>query len=175
MNALILPTSMTMGLLSFALIARWYLWPALRALPRNDALTALVLVHAFRYIGLAFLIEGVTARALDPRFAVPAACGDLAAAVLALIAVAALRRGWASAAALTWLFNVVGTLDLLNAVFRGLRYTEDAHLGATYFIPALIVPALLVTHALIFLLQTRPEHGADRGGAAADRRRVGLA
>ena len=46
---------------------------------------------------------------------------------------------------------------MLNALYRGFRYTPDAHLGATYFIPAVIVPALLVTHFIVFKLLFRPE------------------
>ena len=54
-------------------------------------------------------------------------------------------------------FNIEGFLDLLNALFQGLRYTPDGHLGATYFIPALIVPALLVTHVMVFVLLLRTD------------------
>jgi hypothetical protein len=55
---------------------------------------------------------------------------------------------------LIWLFNLVGTLDLINAMFQGLRY--DAQLGAAYYIPTVAVPALFVSHAMIFaMLLTR--------------------
>ena len=53
---------------------------------------------------------------------------------------------------LVWVFNVEGTLNLLNAVTQGLRYTEDWALGATYFIPAVVVPALLVSHVMVFMI-----------------------
>ena len=153
MTNLLLPISIVMGLACWGLIARWYLLPWLRSRSLVDALTPLLLLNAFRYVGLAFLIPGVTAQALDPRFAMPAAWGDLAAALLALLALLALRRGWSSAGAAVWIFNVFGFLDLINAVTRGLLYTEDGHLGATYFIPVLIVPALLVVHVLVAILQ----------------------
>ena len=48
-----------------------------------------------------------------------------------------------------------GTLDLLNAVTQGLRYTEGGNLGATFFIPQVVVPALLVTHAMVFIILLR--------------------
>ncbi|MEE8225501.1 MAG: hypothetical protein V3R30_01675, partial [Kiloniellales bacterium] len=86
-----------------------------------------------------------------------AAYGDLLAAVLALVALLALRLDWPIAVPLVWIFNIEGTLDLLNAVFQGLRYTPDGHLGATYFIPAVVVPALLVTHAIVFWLLLRKQ------------------
>ena len=154
---LILPLSIVMGLVTYSLIAKWYVMPVLAVLPRPRALVPLLLFHGSRFIGLAFLIPGVTAQALDPRFANPAAYGDLLAAVLALLAIFALRGGWRGAIALVWVFNVEGTLDLVNALTQGLRYTEDGWLGATYFIPAVIVPALLVTHAMIFSILLRRE------------------
>jgi len=84
---------------------------------------------------------------------VPAAYGDLLAALLALLAIAALRMAWAGAIPLVWLFNVEGTLDLVNAFYQGLRH--DVQLGGAYYIPTFVVPALLVTHAMIFAMLMR--------------------
>jgi hypothetical protein len=86
-------------------------------MPRADALMPLLLLHSFRHIGMAFLLPGVTATALDARFAIPAAYGDLLAAVLAFVAILALRQQWAAATPLVWLCNIVGTVDLLNALW----------------------------------------------------------
>lgn len=154
---LILPLSMVLGLTAYGLIAKWYVMPLLLALPRAQALIPLLLFHCFRFIGLAFLIPGVTSQPLDPRFANPAAYGDLLAALLAFLGILALQRGWRTAIALVWVFNVEGTLDLLNAVTQGLRFTENGALGATFFIPAVVVPALLVTHIMIFMILLRGE------------------
>ena len=148
---------MVMGLAVFGFTAKWYVVPALVDVDRKAALTPFLLFHATRYIGLAFLIPGVTAEPLDPRFADPAAYGDLLAAVLALLALLALRLDWPIAVLLVWIFNIEGTIDLLNAVSQGLRYTQDGHLGATYFIPTVVVPALLVTHAIVFWLLLRKQ------------------
>lgn len=145
-----LPISVLMGLLVFGLLARWYAVPWMDSVSRAEALTPILLLHGLRYVGLAFLIPGVTAEPLDPGFAVPAAYGDLAAALLALIALFALRLALPGALLLVWAFNLVGALDLLNALYAGFRLTPDGHLGATYFIPAVVVPVLLVTHALVF-------------------------
>jgi hypothetical protein len=157
MTGIILPLSIVLSLVSHGLIAAWYVMPALAGLPRAKALTPLLLPHTFRHIGMAFLLPGVTAEALDPRFAIPAAYGDLLAALLALLAIIALRLRWTAAMPLVLIFNIEGSLDLLNALYRGFRYIPDGHLGATYFIPAVIVPALLVTHAMVFILLWRPE------------------
>ena len=153
----ILPLSIVLGLLSYSLIAKWHVMPQLVGMPRANALTPHLLLHSFRYIGLAFLIPGVTSEILDSRFAIPAGYGDLLAALLALIAIMALRLRWAMAIPLVWVFNIEGSLDLLNAVYQGFRHVPDGQFGATYFIPAMIVPALLVTHVMIFILLWRHE------------------
>ena len=158
-NEFFLPISIIMGLVVYGFAAKWYVAPALARLDRTSVLAPILLFHGTRYIGLAFLIPGVTAEPLDPRFADPAAYGDLLAAILALVALLALRSNWPVAIPLVWIFNVVGTLDLLNAVFQGLRYTSDGQLGATYFIPTVAVPALLVTHAIVFWLLLRKQTG----------------
>jgi hypothetical protein len=100
---------------------------------------------------LAFLIPGVVSPGLPSAFAYPAAYGDLATAVLALLAIATLpgRLG----IVLVWAFNLLGTADLLNAFYQGNRAGIDPGLqGAAYFIPTLLVPLLLITHGLVFRL-----------------------
>ena len=86
----ILLTSITLGLVAWGLIARVWLVPWLRENPFHKGLVLLTAPHIFRYIGLSFLIVGVTNSPLDPRFANPAAYGDFIAAILALMAVMAL-------------------------------------------------------------------------------------
>ena len=106
-----------------------------------------------------FLVPGMVAEPLPPEFADPAAYGDLAAGVLAIVALVALRGGWRVALPLVWLFNVVGTVDLLHAVIRGFIVDAQANMGAAWFIPTFIVPMLLVTHVMVFarLLRARSE------------------
>ena len=148
-----------MGLVGYGLIAQWYVMPTLRTLPRARALLPLLLFHSFRFVGLAFLIPGVTAQELDPRFANPAAYGDLLAAVLALMAIVALRREWRVAIPLVWIFGVEGTLDLLNALTQGLRYNEPlGMLGATYFIPRGARVASVACHGVRHFIEKRAEH-----------------
>ena len=61
-----------------------------------------------------------------------------------------MRLDWAFSIPLVWIFNIVGTLDLLYAVFQGMRFVPVDQFGAVFFIPAVIVPVLLVTHAIVF-------------------------
>ena len=90
----------------WGIIAAQYLWPALRPLPRSHALRLLLLVHSFRFIGLAFVVPGVVSPDLPPGFARPAAYGDLIAAVLVLVALAGL--GSRFGLGLVWSFNLGG-------------------------------------------------------------------
>ncbi len=136
-----------LSLLAWGVIVGFLLSPWLAKLPQHEALLWLSLPHAFRHVGMVFLVPGMNAQPLPAEFADPAAYGDLASGVLALLAIVALRSRWSAALALVWLFNVVGTLDLANA----LRHVDVAPLfGASWFIPTMLVPLLLVTHFLIF-------------------------
>lgn len=152
---LIIVLSILLGLLADSLIAKWYVMPHVRSLSPAEALSPILLFHSFRYIGLAFLVTGVVSPNLPAEFAVPAAYGDLVAALLALIALAALRLGSTAAIPLVWIFNVEGALDLLYALFQGNRFGIASQLGGGFFIPAVIVPALLVSHFLVFQILLR--------------------
>jgi hypothetical protein len=92
--------------------------------------------------------------ALPRAFANSAAYGDLVAATLALLSLASLPCG--AGVVIAWIFNLWGSADLLNAFYQA----NDAglmagQLGATYFIPTLVVPLLLITHGLAFRILLR--------------------
>jgi len=142
-----------LSFLVYGLVARWYVTPRLAPLPLHAALQPLLVLHALRHLGMVFLVPTVVGPALPAGFAVPAAYGDLLAALLALAALVALRARAPIALPLTWLFNVVGLLDLINAFYQGLR--NDVQLGAAYFIPTFAVPALVITHLMIFRMLVR--------------------
>ena len=104
---------------------------------------------------MVFLVPNVLAQRLPDDFAKPAAYGDLAAGLLALVALIALKQGWSRAQAAVWIFNLVGTLDLINA----LRHVEVVtSFGAAWYIPTMLVPLLLVTHVMIFSRLLKPLH-----------------
>jgi hypothetical protein len=152
--------SVLMSFVAFGLVTKLYIWPRLRALARDDAILPLVLPHTFRFVGLAFLIPGVVSPSLPQAFAVPAAYGDLVAAILAIVSTIALARHARFATLLVWLFNVWGTADLLFAFYQGQfgAQLDPRMLGAAFFIPTAIVPPLLITHCLIFWLLVRHKH-----------------
>ncbi|HYV43270.1 MAG TPA: hypothetical protein VFA20_00355 [Myxococcaceae bacterium] len=139
-----------MSFLTWGLLARWYVAPRLAAQPWPDALAPLLFVHAFRYVGLVFLVPTVVKSPLPPAFANPTAYGDLIASALAFAALFAVRARSRAAIPLAWIANVVGAADLINAYYRGITLRPDV--GAAYYIPAFIVPALFVTHAMMFIM-----------------------
>jgi hypothetical protein len=150
--------SIAFSLVAWGIVASRYVWPKLRNLQRAEALRPLLILHSFRFVGLAFLVPGVVSPDLPSAFAHSAAYGDLIAVALALLSLLSLPRGTGVVTA--WIFNLWGTIDLLNAFYHANRTGLLAgQLGATYFIPTLGVPLLLITHGLAFwiLLQRGSE------------------
>ena len=94
---------------------------------------------------------------LPPAFAHSAAYGDILTAILALLSLRSLPS--AAGVAVTWIFSLWGTADLLNAFYQANHAGLLAgQLGAAYFIPTLIVPLLLITHGLGFRILLQHQH-----------------
>lgn len=151
-------TSIAFALIVWGIVAKQYIWPKLRSRPRAEALRPLLILHSFRFEGLAFLIPGVVSPDLPSAFAHSAAYGDIVAAMLALLSLAVLPR--AAGIVIAWIFNIWGSVDLLNAFYQaGNAGLVPGQLGVSYLIPTLFVPLLLITHALAFriLLQHQSE------------------
>ncbi len=154
---LIYGATVAFGFLAWSVCAAQYIWPAISARERVEGLRPILVLHGFRYVGLALLIPGVVSPQLSATaFARGLAIGDVTTATLALIALAALRTRLGGL--LVWIFNIVGTADLLNAFYQGNRVglaNAPGLLGAAYFVPVFGVPLLLVTHVLVFRLLMR--------------------
>ena len=141
--------SIAFSFIAWGIVTARYIWPELRPRQRTDALRPLLILHSFRFIGLAFLVPGVVSSDLPSAFSHSAAYGDIIAATLALLSLLSLTRG--AGVVIAWIFNLWGSADLVNAFYQA----NDAglvagQLGATYFIPTLVVPLLLITHGLVF-------------------------
>jgi hypothetical protein len=150
--------SIAFGFVAWGIVAKRYIWPKLRFQGRAEALRPLLILHSFRFIGLAFLVPGVVSPELPSAFAYSAAYGDIVAAILALLSLVSLPRG--AGIVIVWIFNLWGTADLLDAFYQAnAAGLMPGQLGATYFIPTLGVPLLLITHGLVFriLLQHQSE------------------
>lgn len=136
-----------LSVIAFTLIAKWYVTPWLSEKPMQVAIGILILPHAFRHVGLTFLTPTVVSEAMPSTFAIAAGYGDFASGLLAIMALVALHKNWASAIVLVWTFSLVGSVDLLNA----LRQVDAVpHFGAAWYIPTFLVPLLIVTHVMVF-------------------------
>jgi len=163
---------LVLGYVAWLLCFGVYVLPKLKSMDRVEAQRAIATVHSFRFFGLVFILPGVVGPNLPADFAVFAAYWDLATGVLAMLALLTVRIR-----PLFWLFvvgfNLVGTADLILDYYHAIHVDLPAaagQFGATYAIPVIYVPALMITHVAAFYLLIHPQPKAARilvGGAAA--------
>ena len=155
--ALIFNIHLALGYVPWLLCFAAYIWPRLRSMEPIEAQRAIATLHSFRFFGLVFLVPGVVGPGLAPGFASFAAYGDFATGLLAMLALLAAKRSaifWPSVVA----FNLVGVVDLVGDYYHGVMLDLPGHagqLGATYAIPILYVPLLMITHVAAFYLLAR--------------------
>ncbi len=150
-----------LGYVAWLLCFGAYILPWLRGMSRFDAQRAIATLHSFRFFGLVFILPGVTGPHLPAGFANFAAYGDFATGVLAILALLTVRIR-----PLFWLFivacNLVGMGDLIVDYYHATLDNLPAIAGelrATYAIPILYVPILMITHvtALYWLVRPQPK------------------
>ena len=105
--------SIAFSFIAWGIVTARYIWPELRRRQRAEALRPLLILHSFRFIGLAFLVPGVVSPALPSTFAHSAAYGDIISAILALLALISLPS--AAGVVIAWIFSLWGSADILNA------------------------------------------------------------
>ena len=153
--------SIAFALVAWGIVTTRYVWPKLRTLPRAEALRPILMLHSFRFVGLAFVVTGVVSPDLPPAFADPAAFGDIVAATLALLSLATLQSR--VGVGIAWIFNLWGSFDLLSAFYHGgTAGLMPGQLGAAYFIPTVLVPLMLITHAMAFRILLQGQSHATR-------------
>ena len=136
----------------FYVAAKIYVLPRLNRWGPRAVLIPILLLHSLRHLGLMFLTRGATYPGLPSQFAYPAALGDLLTAALAFIALILVLRNSIRARSMVWVFNIVGTIDLLDAITLATVYDAAPFMGPAYWIPAFWVPSLLVTHYIVFVI-----------------------
>src|SRR5437867_2258941 len=112
----------TLSLVAYLLIAFWYVVPRLSVLPRELALVPLLWVHVFRVVGGTILAPGAVGPGVPMEFRTMIGYGDLITALLALLALAAIRARLPAALAFVWLRVVVGMPDTVNAIVDSVRF-----------------------------------------------------
>ena len=151
----ILTVNLLLSTLVFGIASRLFLVPRLQELTPKTVLLPILVLHAFRHLGLMFLAPGAIYQGMPPEFAYPAAFGDLLAALLALAAIPFVAGQWRGARLMVWIFSIEGTVDLLIAITLATLYDAARFMGSAYWIPAFWVPALLVTHYVTFVILLR--------------------
>ena len=149
---------LVLGYVAWLLCYRVYIWPRLKSMDRVEAQRAIATLHSFRFFGLAFVVPGVVGSHLPGRLC-----------CLRRVRRFGNRRARHSRAAhrqarpLFWLFvvafNVVGAADLLLNYYHAVQANLPAvagELGATYVIPIIYVPLLMITHFAAFYMLMRP-------------------
>ena len=96
--------SIAFSLIAWGIVTARYIWPELRRRERAEALQPLLILHSFRFIGLAMLVPGVVSPDLPLAFVHQAAYGDIIAAILALLSLLLLTSGVGPLIA--WVFNL---------------------------------------------------------------------
>ena len=120
-------------------------------------------LHSFRFFGLVFILPGIVGPNLPAGFATFAAYGDFATGVLAILALLTARIRplfWSFVVA----FNLVGATDIIVDYYHAIQSGLPAmagQLGATYAIPIIYVPLLMITHIIAFYLLLRPGSASD--------------
>ena len=155
---------LVLGYVAWLLCFGAYVWPWLKSMDRVEAQRAIATLHSFRFFGLVFILPGVVGPNLPAGFATFAAYGDFATGVLAMLALLTVRIR-----PLFWLFvvafNLVGAADLVLDYYHAVQLGLPAlagELGATYAIPIIYVPLLMITHVAAFYLLVRPQPKAAR-------------
>jgi len=150
---------LVLGYVAWLLCFGAYIWPRLNSMDGVEAQRAIATLHSFRFFGLVFILPGVVGPNVPASFATFAAYWDLAAGVLAILALLTVRIR-----PLCWLFvaafNLVGAADIIIDYYHANQIGLPAlagELGATYAIPIIYVPLLMITHVVAFYLLMRPQ------------------
>jgi hypothetical protein len=162
--AIIFQIQLVLGYVPWLLFLGAYVWPRFKSIDRIEAHRAIATLHSFRFFGLVFIIPGVVGPNLPLGFASFAAYGDFATGVLAMLALLTIRIR-----PLFWLFvvafNVMGAVDIIVDYYHGNQVGLPdlaGELGATYAIPMIYVPILMITHVVAFYLLARSWSAASR-------------
>jgi hypothetical protein len=156
-NVVILSANLALSTFIFWIAAKVYILPNVHKWRPKDILLPILLLHSLRHLGLLFLASGVVYAGMPVVFARPAAVGDFVAALLALSTIPLLLRGHTATRPMLWTLTIFGTIDFLMAIGLAV-YSEAAQfMGAAWWIPAMWVPAALVTHYVTYrvLMATR--------------------
>jgi hypothetical protein len=143
----------SLSLLAYALLAAFVWRDYLMTQSPSKAGALLLLPHVFRHLGLLVLVPEVVGEPITKTaFAAMLAYGDAVVAPVALIAMSLWLSESKLAKAFTWLFSIVASLDLVNAIYGALTLpVVNYSIGAFWIVLTCLVPLLIVTQIMIFI------------------------
>jgi len=162
--ATIFQLHLVLGYVPWLLFFGAYVLPRLKSMDPVEAQRAIATLHSFRFFGLVFVIPGVVGPNLPADFATFAAYGDFATGLLAMLALLTVRIRplfWPLVVG----FNLVGAADIIVDYYHGTQVglaNFAGELGATYAIPIIYVPLLMITHVAAFYLLARSQPKSAR-------------
>ncbi len=162
-NVVVLNLQCLMATGAYVVIYRIYLQKWFKAQTFGTAVLPLLILHAFRYIGLSLIVPGQ----IDPSISRDAlqimAWGDFASGVFALLAAIAVHHRWSASTALVALFSLVGIGDLIAVGFTATRGgVFFADIGTMWFVLIIYAPVMLLSQLYIaYRLFVHIGHGAS--------------
>lgn len=149
-NLVILSLQHLMAFGTFIVIYRIYLRQWFKSRPMHAAVLPLLLLHAFRYLGLTLVVPGQ----MDPTLSVDGltvmAWGDYASGAAALLAAIAVHHRWPIATAMVALFTLIGIGDFIvvgyTAATIGVFFAD---MGTMWYVNVIYAPTLLLSQIYI--------------------------
>jgi hypothetical protein len=149
-NLVILNLQYLMAIGTLVIIYRIYLRQWFRSRPMHTAVLPLLLLHAFRYLGLTLIVPGQMDQDLSPDGLSIMAWGDYASGAAALLAAIAVHHRWPIATAMVALFTVIGIGDFIvvgyTATTIGVFFAD---MGTMWYVLVVFAPALLLSQIYI--------------------------
>jgi hypothetical protein len=152
-NLIIFLSGFTLSFLVYGILARSLWWNYLESQSSSKTDALLLVPHTFRHLGLLVLVPEVVGEPVTKTaFAAMLAYGDAVVAPLALIAMWLWLSGNKNAKWFIWLFSIIASLDLVNAIYGALTLpVYNFSIGAFWIVLTCLVPLLIVTQIMIFI------------------------
>jgi hypothetical protein len=133
------------SLVIYVMMAAWYFAPWSKTKGRADALIPLIWVQAFRYVALQIVSAQTAGFPISNSRRDQLVYGDVLGAVLAIIAIAALRSRLRLSIPLVWLLVAETIFDIVNNVGGGIReHLFGVANGTTWLLQSFYIPLLIV-------------------------------
>lgn len=149
-NLVILNLQYLMAIGTFIVIYRIYLRQWFKSRSMHAAVLPLLLLHAFRYLGLTLIVPGQMDPTLSADGLSVMAWGDYASGAAALLAAIAVHHRWPMATAMVALFTLIGIGDFIvvgyTAATIGVFFAD---MGTMWFVNVIYAPTLLLSQIYI--------------------------